>query len=33
VPTKQEDFWVVDFNFDAATDASDTLGKLYADVS
>jgi hypothetical protein len=33
VPTKQEDFWMVDFNFDAATDASDTLGKLYADIS
>lgn len=31
IPTKQEDFWVVDINFDACTDATDTLGKLYAD--
>jgi hypothetical protein len=33
LPTKQEDFWIVDFNFDASTDSTDTLGKLYADVS
>jgi len=33
VPTKQEDFWIVDFNFDAACDASGSLGKLYADLS
>jgi hypothetical protein len=31
IPTKQEDFWIVDIDFEAATDASDTLGKLYAD--
>jgi hypothetical protein len=33
LPTKQEDFWIVDFNFDACTDSGNTLGKLYADVS
>jgi hypothetical protein len=33
LPTKQEDFWIVDFNFDASTDSTDTLGKLYADVA
>jgi hypothetical protein len=33
VPTKQEDFWIVDFNFDASVDATNTLGKIYADVA
>jgi hypothetical protein len=33
LPTKQEDFWIVDINFDASADATDTLGQLYADVS
>ncbi len=31
IPTKQEDFWEVDIDFDACTDASDTLGQIYAD--
>jgi hypothetical protein len=31
LPTKQEDFWELDIDFDACTDASDTLGKLYGD--
>ena len=33
IPTKQEDFWETDIDFDACTDASDTLGQLYADNS
>jgi hypothetical protein len=33
IPTKQEDFWIVDFNFDASCDATNTLGKLYADLA
>jgi hypothetical protein len=31
IPTKQEDFWIVDVDFEACADASDTLGQLYAD--
>jgi hypothetical protein len=31
IPTKQEDFWICDFDFDASTDASDSLGAIYAD--
>ena len=31
VPTKQEDFWVQDIDFSANTDATDTLGLIYAD--
>ena len=31
LPTKQEDFWISDIDFDASTDASDTLGAIYAD--
>jgi hypothetical protein len=31
IPTKQEDFWICDIDFDASTDASDTLGAIYAD--
>lgn len=30
-PTKQEEFWVSDFDFKAFCDASDTLGTLYMD--
>jgi hypothetical protein len=33
VPTKQEDFWIVDFNFDAGCDATNALGKLFADLA
>jgi hypothetical protein len=33
IPTKQEDFWISDIDFDAGVDATDTLGKLYADLS
>lgn len=32
VPTKQEDFWISDIDFDASTDATDTLGAIYADL-
>ena len=32
IPTKQEDFWVSDIDFDAGVDASGTLGKIYADL-
>jgi hypothetical protein len=32
IPTKQEDFWISDINFDAGVDATDVLGKLYADL-
>lgn len=31
-PSKLEDFWVSDITFDANTDSTDTLGKLFADV-
>jgi hypothetical protein len=31
IPTKQEDFWICDIDFDASTDASDSLGAIYAD--
>lgn len=31
IPTKQEDFWISDFDLDASTDASDVLGYIYAD--
>lgn len=30
-PSKLEDFWVSDITFDANTDASDSLGKIFAD--
>ncbi len=30
-PSKLEDFWVSDITFEANTDASDVLGKLFAD--
>lgn len=30
-PSKLEDFWVSDVSFDASTDASDSLGKIFAD--
>jgi hypothetical protein len=33
VPTKQEDFWVSDIDFDAGVDTTGTLGKIYADLS
>jgi hypothetical protein len=32
IPTKQEDFWICDIDLDASTDATDTLGAIYADV-
>jgi hypothetical protein len=31
IPTKQEDFWIADIDFEACADATDSLGKLYAD--
>lgn len=31
-PSKLEDFWVSDITFDANTDASNNLGKIFADV-
>jgi hypothetical protein len=31
IPTKQEDFWIQDFDLDASTDVTDTLGAIYAD--
>jgi hypothetical protein len=31
VPTKQEDFWVSDFDLDASTDAAGVLGYIYSD--
>lgn len=31
IPSKQEDFWMSDIDFEANTDASNTLGYLYAD--
>ena len=30
-PTKQDDFWIVDADFSANCDASNTLGAIYAD--
>lgn len=32
IPTKQEDFWIQDIDLDASTDATDTLGAIYADI-
>lgn len=32
IPTKQDDWWVLDVDFDAMVDASNTLGKIYADL-
>jgi len=32
-PSKLEDFWVSDITFDANTDASDSLGKIFADIA
>jgi hypothetical protein len=31
IPTKQEDFWISDFDLDASCDASGVLGYIYAD--
>ena len=31
IPTKQEDFWMSDVDFNANVDATDTLGQIYAD--
>ena len=31
IPTKQEDFWVSDFDLDASTDAAGVLGYIYSD--
>lgn len=31
IPTKQEDFWIVDADFEASCDATDTLGSIFAD--
>jgi hypothetical protein len=33
IPTKQEDFWISDISWDAGVDASNTLGKLFSDLS
>jgi len=30
-PTKLEDFWMADVSFDANLDASNNLGKIFAD--
>ena len=30
-PSKLDDFWISDIAFDASTDASDSLGKIFAD--
>jgi hypothetical protein len=32
IPTKQEDFWISDFDFDASVDASGVLGIIQADL-
>jgi len=32
-PSKQEDYWMSDIDFEACTDDSDTLGKIFADLS
>jgi hypothetical protein len=29
IPSKQEDFWILDIDFDASTDATDTLGPAF----
>lgn len=31
IPTKQEDFWISDFDFDASADVNNVLGLIYAD--
>ena len=31
IPTKQEDFWVADFDFSCSRDGSGNLGAIYAD--
>ena len=31
IPSKQEDFWISDFDMEANVDASNTLGYIYAD--
>jgi hypothetical protein len=31
IPTKQEDYWISDFDMEAFTDASNNLGAIYAD--
>lgn len=31
IPTKQEDFWISDFDLDASTDAAGVLGYIYSD--
>jgi hypothetical protein len=31
IPTKQEDFWVADFDFSCGRDASNNLGSIFAD--
>lgn len=31
IPTKQDDFWEMDIDFEASTDDTDTLGAIYAD--
>jgi hypothetical protein len=33
IASKQEDFWMGDITFDAGVDATDVLGKIYADVA
>lgn len=33
IPSKQEDFWILDFDADASADATDTLGYIYADLA
>jgi hypothetical protein len=32
IPTKQEDFWISDLEFDASCDAAGVLGYMYADL-
>jgi hypothetical protein len=32
IATKQEDFWTIDFTFEACTDSADVLGKLFGDI-
>jgi hypothetical protein len=31
IPTKQEDFWISDFDFDASADAAGVMGYIFAD--
>jgi hypothetical protein len=33
IPTKQEDYWMSDIDFDAGVDAAGELGKIYADLA